>query len=126
MGKIHIGKKIKEVLGQSHFTVVEFADKINKSRTVVYDIFERDSIDTSLLIQIGRVLEYDFFGHLSPENLKDEKTLYQRKRDAELHTELESLKKRVIELEKRNILLEKLVALMEDKDLKRARKKVDP
>lgn len=38
-----------------------FAKKISRSRNVVYDIFERESIDTQLLNKIGKVLNCDFF-----------------------------------------------------------------
>jgi len=41
-------------------TITEFANKINRERTTVYDIFERKSIDIELLIQISQVLDYDF------------------------------------------------------------------
>jgi hypothetical protein len=119
MATIHIGKKIKEVLGRSKFNVTEFARKINRTRTVVYDIFKRDSIDTGLLLQIGKVLEHDFFLYLVPEKLKEEKVLYQNKKDAEVFAELESYRKRLAELEKRNVLLEKMVALLEEKKAKK-------
>ena len=57
---IHIGSIIKKVLTEKSMTITEFACKINRERTTVYDIFERKSIDIELLIQISRVLDYDF------------------------------------------------------------------
>ena len=41
-------------------TITDFACKINRERTTVYDIFERKSIDVELLIKISHVLDYDF------------------------------------------------------------------
>ncbi|MBC7864244.1 MAG: hypothetical protein IAF38_14800 [Bacteroidia bacterium] len=123
MASVHIGKKIKEVLGQSRFTVTEFAAKINKTRTVVYDIFKRHTMDTGLLMKIGKVLDHDFLGYLLPDTFREEKTLYQKKKDAELFAELEDCKKRIAELEKRNVLLEKYVKLLEEKKPKKSRKK---
>lgn len=64
---LHIGKKIKEVLHERDMQVITFAKKINRSRNVVYDIFERQSLDTDLLKQIGDVLAYDFFKHYKKE-----------------------------------------------------------
>jgi len=57
---IHIGKIIRKKLAEKSMTVTEFADRIHKERTTVYDIFERKSIDTELLIEISKVLDYDF------------------------------------------------------------------
>ena len=58
---VHIGKKIKEVMRAEHYGITEFSKKINKSRSVVYDIFNRESLDSHLLFQICEVLEYNFF-----------------------------------------------------------------
>ena len=58
---IHIGRKIKEQLDRQGMSVIEFAKRINRSRNVAYDIFERESIDTGLLNKIGKELKCDFF-----------------------------------------------------------------
>lgn len=58
---IHIGKKIKEEVYRQGIPINVFAKKINRSRNVVYDIFERESIDTALLNKIGKTLNVDFF-----------------------------------------------------------------
>ncbi len=60
---LHIGKKIKEVLVQSRIGKTEFARMINVSRTVVYDIFKRETIDTAQLQIIGKALQHDFFSY---------------------------------------------------------------
>jgi len=65
MEDIHIGNKIKSVLESRGISVTEFAKRINKSRENIYSIFTRKTIDTGLLQSISRVLEYDFFMHLS-------------------------------------------------------------
>jgi len=57
---IHIGSIIKKVLTEKSMTITEFACKINRERTTVYDIFNRKSIDVELLIKISHVLDYDF------------------------------------------------------------------
>ncbi|HEV8081005.1 MAG TPA: hypothetical protein VGP43_09845 [Chitinophagaceae bacterium] len=58
---IHIGKKIREELYKQNISVIDFGSRINRSRNVVYDIFERESIDTALLHKIGKELRVDFF-----------------------------------------------------------------
>jgi hypothetical protein len=63
---LHIGKKIRQVLSDQKMPVQNFAYAISRSRTVVYDIFERETIDTGLLLKISEVLGYDFFRLYSP------------------------------------------------------------
>jgi len=58
---VHIGQKIEEVVHELNMPVTEFASRINKSRTVIYNIFKRQTIDTGLLLKISEVLEYNFF-----------------------------------------------------------------
>jgi len=57
---IHIGSIIREKLTEKSMTITYFAIKINRERTTVYDIFQRKSIDIELLIEISKVLDYDF------------------------------------------------------------------
>ncbi|NMB65131.1 MAG: helix-turn-helix transcriptional regulator [Spirochaetes bacterium] len=59
--KVHIGEKIKERFEQSGLTVTSFSKKINRERSNVYDIFQRESIDTDLLQKICKILNHDFF-----------------------------------------------------------------
>ncbi len=67
--QVHVGKKIKEVLVQTRLKKTEFADSINISRTVVYDIFKRETIDTALLKKISTVLKHDFFSYYKNHEL---------------------------------------------------------
>jgi|GEM_PF-467284 len=62
---INIGKKIKEVVNSHSMSVTTFAKKINKSRTVVYHIFNRQTVDSGLLVKIGQVLSFDFLHYYS-------------------------------------------------------------
>ena len=57
---VHIGAIIEKKLKEKLMTVTEFADKINRERSTVYDIFKRKSIDTELLVVISKALDYDF------------------------------------------------------------------
>jgi predicted transcriptional regulator len=59
-----IGALIRKKLKEKN-TVVWFSKQLNCSRTNVYKIFERKSLDTTELMRISKILEYDFFADLS-------------------------------------------------------------
>lgn len=124
---IHIGKKIKEELYKQGISVSAFAKKINRSRNVVYDIFERESIDTGLLNKIGLILRIDFFSIYSeqkeyrkegivPLYVKDEKVNY-----SPIAEQLKLVEKQNETLLKEIAYLKKIISLMEEK--KKPRKK---
>ena len=50
---MHIGNKIKEEVSKRNISVTDFAKLINKSRPYTYSIFEKENIDTELLIHIS-------------------------------------------------------------------------
>ncbi|MFA5301693.1 MAG: helix-turn-helix transcriptional regulator [Bacteroidales bacterium] len=58
--EIFIGKIIEKKVKESNLTVSQFASLISRSRTTIYDIFNRKSIDIDLLLTISEVLDYDF------------------------------------------------------------------
>jgi transcriptional regulator with XRE-family HTH domain len=127
---IHIGKKIKEELYQQGISVSTFAKKINRSRNVVYDIFERESIDTSLLNKISLILRIDFFSvyseqkeykkdHVEPLVIKDERVVY-----APLAEQVKILEEKNEILMKEIDYLKKIIKLMEEKTKPKGRKKI--
>ncbi len=64
---MHIGERIRQELDRQDKTVVWFARQLAYSRTNIYKIFDRPSIDTGVLLRISRVLHYDFFDLYSEE-----------------------------------------------------------
>lgn len=58
--ELHIGHHIKTVFDESGMSVAEFARRINRDRTSVYAIFERQSVDSLLLVEISKVLDHNF------------------------------------------------------------------
>lgn len=58
---MHIGQLIKQKMEERHYTVVWLAHQLSYSRTNVYKIYEKKSIDTDLLLRISTILNYDFF-----------------------------------------------------------------
>ncbi len=68
MEEIHIGQQIKTVFETKGISVTEFARRINKSRENIYSIFSRKTIDTGLLLNISKVLDFDFFSLFSKKS----------------------------------------------------------
>ncbi len=120
MAKVHIGKKIKEVLVESKFSVIEFAEKISRTRDVVYKIFAKENIDTGLLQKISQVLEHDFFSYYShelPIVKEPGKVGYTKKTDliSSMGEDMKAMKKKLAEWEEKYETLQKLSRLQEEK-----------
>lgn len=73
MSKLHIGRKIKEVVKRSGLRVSVFAEKINLTRDGAYKIFAKESIDTEQLKNISSVLNHDFFSYYNTTSLSSAK-----------------------------------------------------
>lgn len=67
---VNIGQKIKEELQYQERTVSWLARKLNCTRAAVYRIFDKNSIDTALLLNISQILHRNFFRELSEEASK--------------------------------------------------------
>ncbi|AEA42434.1 helix-turn-helix domain-containing protein [Fluviicola taffensis] len=68
---VHIGSIIKEAVNKSGLSVTEFAGHINYSRRNVYEIFEKETIDTGVLLKINKVLGQNlFFAYLDSSDLE--------------------------------------------------------
>jgi hypothetical protein len=117
---VHIGAKIKEVVTALRMPVNELADKINKSRTVVYDIFERETIDTGLLLKISNVLDHNFFQYYleSTINLNEPQSSYS-KNSSMLNSQLEECKNNFQSAQKEIEYLKKINQLLEEKTNKK-------
>lgn len=58
---INIGKLIHDELKRQKRSVTWLACQLGTNRTQVYRLFEKQSIDTELLLKISTLLNYDFF-----------------------------------------------------------------
>lgn len=63
----HIGILIREELERQEHSVSWFARRLSCDRSNVYRIFQRESIDTKMLLRICRLLNHDFFTDLSAQ-----------------------------------------------------------
>lgn len=61
LGPVTIGTIIRSKLKERRHTVVWFAEQLGCSRTNVYKIFAKPSIDTEELFKISKILDFDFF-----------------------------------------------------------------
>jgi len=64
---MQIGHEIHKELKRQERTVTWLARKLNCHRQNVYDIFQRQTIDTQLLLRISAILHRDFFQLYSAE-----------------------------------------------------------
>lgn len=58
---IHIGQVIETELRRQERSVSWFARKLVCDRGTVYAIFQRQSINTDVLLQISKILKVNFF-----------------------------------------------------------------
>ena len=58
---LHIGHEIQQELRRQERSVAWFARRLACDRTNVYRIFDKESLDTRLLMRISTILERDFF-----------------------------------------------------------------
>jgi transcriptional regulator with XRE-family HTH domain len=101
-----IGKIIESKLREKGLPISEFARRINTNRNNVYDIFHRESIDTSLLKKISEVIDFDFFQCFNNPDLSLSNEINQKK-------DISILENKIIALEKEITYLSEIIA---DKD----------
>ena len=70
---LHVGQLIKQELKNQGRTVSWLARELNCSRSNLYVIFEKSTLDTSVLMQISQLLGVDFFQYYTTE-LRKQKT----------------------------------------------------
>ena len=58
---LHIGHEIQQELRRQERSVAWFARRLACDRTNVYRIFDKESLDTRLLMRISTILQRDFF-----------------------------------------------------------------
>lgn len=79
MKHIPVGALIEAELRRQEHSVSWLARHLSCDRRNVYRIFQKESLDTSLLLRISRILDHDFFADLS-----DAVTAVETKMDTQL------------------------------------------
>lgn len=96
---VHIGEIIKKIVKSKGVSVTDFADRINYSRRNVYEIFDKPTIDTGLLIKISKELGQNLFlFYISDKEITEHQALKKSAQNEFIQT-VEQLKKIVDELE---------------------------
>jgi predicted transcriptional regulator len=57
---IHKGEVIKNAVYKSGYPITELAKRLSKSRRWVYLMFENSNVSLDLVLQIGKIINYDF------------------------------------------------------------------
>ncbi len=65
---MHVGQLVEKVAFEKRMSQKQIAELLNKVPSAVGHIYKRESIDTALLIQLGDILDHDFFYELSKES----------------------------------------------------------
>lgn len=60
----HIGQLIRQELRRQERSVAWFARQLSCDRSNIYRIFQKESIDTYLLVRISIILQYNFFFYI--------------------------------------------------------------
>jgi hypothetical protein len=68
--RIHVGKLIRERLKEEGKSVVWLAQELGCHRTNVYNIFEKNSLDTNILRRISIIMRHNFFDYLQEDTQK--------------------------------------------------------
>ena len=64
---IHIGRIIRQELENQGRSVTWLAKQLNFSRANLYNIFDKSTLDTAVLMQISQLLKVDFFQYYTDE-----------------------------------------------------------
>lgn len=66
---MHIGKRIKEVFDAhpKQHNVEWLAERLHCRRANIYKIFNRNTVDLTLLYNLSKILDHDFFIDISHE-----------------------------------------------------------
>ena len=111
-----IGQEILKKLNESSLSRKEFAEKISKSRSNLYPIFNKTHINTDELMLISKALGYNFFAYYY-EELKDlppsNEEVVSAKSFQECQQKVADLEARIKVLERENDLLKKINQLLE-------------
>jgi hypothetical protein len=69
----HRGLIIKRAVRNSGLPIVELARRMNRSRRHIYNIFENPNVSLVEVVQIGKIIHYDFANDFAElENLSSE------------------------------------------------------
>ena len=106
--EICIGERIREIFDKKNMNIAQFAELLHCDRANVYNIFRRKKIDIYLLLEISKILNYDFVKeiyakHKLPEDISSSKISLVLEINSMNDKTLKSLLKTIKQLEIRTI-----------------------
>lgn len=108
-----IGKEIQNQVHLKRMQVTRLARILNTNRNNIYDIYDRESIDTGLLCKLSKALDYNFF-YLFINALKPELSQHIEIDTRHSPTEISEFVEIITKLRKEKQLLE---SALHDKEL---------
>ena len=115
---LNIGGKIKEVFDAKKMRLKDFAESVGIARQNIYRIFEKDTIDIELLLQISLVLDYNFLQYYTNESSGTYNYKFginHNKTEVDSNKEIEQLKSELKLARKEIDYLTKIIDLMEER-----------
>lgn len=113
---IKIGELIKKTLVARKMKLKDFAEELGMARQNVYRIFEKNSIETDLLIKISTVLNNNFFQYLDNRTLGITSDTYLSSNyKTDIDQELEACRNELHLAKKEIDYLKKIIELMEER-----------
>ena len=115
--EVKIGERIKTVFDASQMKLKDFAEDLGVARQNIYRIFEKDSIDTDLLMKISSVLDHNFFQYFDNDSIEVNggQTTFSDTELAGVQKELEFYKNELRLAKKEIDYLKKIIDLMEER-----------
>jgi hypothetical protein len=113
---VHIGKEIEKVAKNRGIGKREFGRRLGTSDTNIANIYTRQSIDTTQLIEIGKILEFDFLSLLrTPGVVSEPETPYGSLKECEkeniyLQKQYITVLQKLVHAQDKIITLEKLIS----------------
>ncbi len=116
--QLTIGMRIKEVFDAKKMKLKDFAEAISVARQNVYRIFEKDTIDIDLLLQISSVLDHNFLQYYTNgliDTTSYGSVIIHKKPESDLNKETEHLRSELKLAKKEIDYLTKIIELMEER-----------
>jgi hypothetical protein len=66
----HRGEIIEKAIRESNIPITRVAKKLKKSRQFIYNIFDTPNVPLDLVIEIGKIINYDFAKDINLLNAK--------------------------------------------------------
>ena len=79
----HRGEILEKAIREKGYSITKLAERIGKSRQYIYNLFARPDINPDTMLEIGKIINYDFKPELHIFKAKEPRSKY-RKMDEEM------------------------------------------